>query len=415
MRLPAVLMLSFLLLPGVADAKKMKAMTDAEILEILASSPDEALRDEAAAMLGDRGSREAIPALTKAAMEETSLAVQLEAIDSLHDLRVLDPIQAIFETEGHDEKVYAKALAILMKEDAPRADAAVPYHLSRYRSHTPSFTMSLLRAVVRLNRQDARDLALVVVTDVGQKRKVRVKALEVMETLKHPGLTQAYLALVTDDDKKIKIRCIEGLTRTGLDGDQVTAALSDVARSDKQGDVRAKAMRALKNYTHPGLLPLVHDRIANEKHLVAWGHAAEMLLVLADPTSVPVITRLMNPEVNLPDAYRIELINTLVRLGDPSCVPALQVLADAMIEADQANVRNAALRAIELLSPAKEQERIVFVQAWAPPVEVVIWEVGATVVETYEMSVSVDASGMVVGADGAAFSLSSSVSIDGSP
>lgn len=413
------LFLAAALLPAAAFAKgkgpDAKKASPEELVE-LTHHEDPGVRADAAKYLGDRKVEAGIPELVRLLQEDKDPGVRKAAINGLAEWvgnysnsSALDAIEAAFVDPNQMPDIHERALPLLLKADATRADAGVVWHLSRYRKNAPMFTVALLKAAVKLNRQEARDLPLIIVMDIGQKRNVRVEALETLEAFQHPGLFDAYLSMITDPDKTMKIKCIQGVSRSGLPGDRVIAALTDVVRSDKQGDVRAAALKGLKFYANKGLLPLLHTLATTEKHPMAWAHAVDMLLTLADESSYNTLLQLISPQYFVSDDWTIRIIHILIRIGNPGAVPALATLRDAS-ESDTVKVE--AQRAIDLLSPERAQERLVIVQQYVPPPDVIIYDVSASVstAPLYNLSVSVGADGTVVRADGSAIGASFSAS-----
>jgi len=446
--IPALLL--SLALPGVAHAKckEFKKLNKAgyETLVSALGSRDEDCRSEGAKYLGDAvgdgrvNTEEAtasLPLLEELMIGDSSFGVRKDGLRAIEEytsnanLRgvALNTIRATFEQDEQDAGFFIKALAILMKEDPSAAEPGVIVHLSRYRRHKDSFVVKLLEASRTLNRPTARDLALVVALDAGQSRPVRMAALETLETLAHPGLADAYLSLIGDSDKKIQIRCVEGLSRSGLPPDKVQAALSGVVRNESKGDVRAKALKGLKLYASPELLPLLHSEVASEKHVMAWYHALEMLLTLADTSSFDTLSRLLVRDWAFRDDLVIEVFHTLARLAIAAPDEEFGRLADQAIAAIAARIdkpedsvgavgpdaRAVGRDLIALLSPRIPAQVITVVETWAVPVyeEVIVVDLSTYDSSSfqYEMSVQVDANGDVVQAGGGAFSFGASVQI----
>jgi hypothetical protein len=403
MRNPLVLAALLALSPSFVFAGKSLKGAKVEDLMAALNGSDAGLRAEAAKYLGDTKVESAIPDLVRVVRTDPDTGVRKSALNALVEYSDEASIDAFVEIL-HDDKLSSElldtALKRVLKRDATRADDAVPYYLSRYRKNTVEFNVSLLDALQAMNRQDTQDLPLVIVMDSGQKRRVRVKALDVLEKRNHPGIYEAYFALLNDDEKPIKIRCIQGLSRSGLPAKRVSTALEGVVRNDKQGDVRAAAMKALKFYANPGLLPLLHYEALNEMHPMAWGHAVDLLLVIADASSYSTLIQLIGPDKYVSDEWTIKIIHILIRIGDPGAIPALASLRD---RSETQQVKVEAQRAIDLLAPERMQERLVIVQGWVPPPDIIVVQIDASASASYQMSVQVDSSGVISGSAGASW------------
>lgn len=407
-----------LLVPSLAFAKKKKKekardQTDEVLLTWLESS-DDGQRKDAAKVLGDHKNQEALPRIIELLQTDPELGVRATALAALEEYGrnevALSAVQQAFVDPGQDAKIHAGALTLLLKVDPPRADEGVIWHTGRYRQNKPAWNVRLLDTLIKLNRQEARDLPLIVVMDISQPKNVRVAALDALEAFQHPGLHDAYLSLVSDPDKKIKLRCINGLSRAGLPGQRVQAALEDVVRTDKQGDVRAAALKGLKLSANPSLLPLLHSEVIAEKNLFALAHAIDLLLVLADESSYSTLLRLASPDWSMQNDAKVRVIHILVRLGNPGAIPTLTALRDAT---DEELVKLEAQRAIDLLSPEREEERLVIVEQYVRPADVVVVDINAAAAPAYSMSVQLDAGGNVVRTDGSAL-VGAGVSMRGS-
>ena len=405
------LLAALLLIPSLALARapKVKGMDDAELLALL-GHPDEDAREAAAEELGERGVVAAIEPLTKLAITDEESDVFVQAMWALAEIDTdasWDALQTVFETPEASEEVRRKALRKLMDGKRDRADNGVPYYLLHYKDNGADFNVQLLKALQTLERRDMRDLPMLIVRDRRQKRPVRVAALDALEHLKHPGAAEAYVALLDDGDKKIKLRCIKGLSRAGLPADRMGPPLEEVVRTDKQGDVRAAALGALKMYAYPELLPLVQALVTSEKHPMAWSHAVEIFAVLADDSSLPTLQRLIGPTMYTGDGHLTMLIHAAVRIGDPSVVPALEGLRDRTESADVAAECKAAIR---LLAPEARAERVTVIQSYGVP-GVVLYDSASVSYEGAELSLTVGDGGAIVSSDGT--DASASISLGG--
>ncbi len=390
-----------LVVPTGAFAKKpnLKKAGQDELLGLLGDS-DKRMREAAAKELGNRKVDEAIDPLAKLTIEDEDSDVYVQAMWALERIggdRGWSALQMIFETPEASEDVRSKILKKLMAKEMDRADNGVPYYLLNYKKNGVGFNVQLLKSLQKLDRRDMRDLPMLMVRDRRLKRKVRVAALDAIEGLEHPGVTEAYLALLDDSDKTIKLRCIKGLSRAGLPADRVGPALEEVVRTDKQGDVRAAALAALKFYLYPELLPLVQALATSERHPMAWFHSVDMLAVLADEGSIPTIERLIGPDMHLSDGQVVHLLHALVRIGNPRVVPAIE---GHMSRTESADVITECKAAIRLLSPEAASERVTIINTYTTPAEVVIYDSASVTYSGVDLGMSVGADGVVVGTDG---------------
>jgi hypothetical protein len=450
MRLIALPVLLALTLPGLAQARctEFKKLSRAPFETLLAAldSAQEDCRGEAAKVLGDgigdkrfttEQARASLPALQDLMIGDDAYGVRLDGLRAIEEYMnnanlkgpALDIIQASFEQDEQDEPFFIKALAILRKVEVGRAEAGIVVHLSRYRRHQPEFVQRLLDAAQELSRRETRDLALVIALDASRPRSVRLAALDNLEKLGHPGLVDAYLSLLGDDDKKVQLRCIDGLSAAGLPPAKVQAALSGVVRSESKGDVRARALKGLKRTLSPELLPLLHDEVRSETHVGAWYHALEMLLSVADASSFPVLTQLLARDWAFRDDLVVEVFHVLARIAIEAPDGQFGPMADQAVLAIQtridkgedsvgavgAEARRAGGEVIASLAPRNLVQVVEVVHTWRPPAydEVVVIDLGA-VDETafhYEMSVQVNGAGEIVGPDGAAFGFGASARV----
>lgn len=401
-RFLAALVALAMTLPSLALAKKrpnLKKSSDPELIELL-EDDDKRVREAAAKELGDRKTTDAIDGLVELTItdEDSDVYVQsMWALQAIGGDKGWSALQMIFETPEASEDVRSKILKNLMAKEMDRADNGVPYYLLNYKKNGVGFNVQLLKALAKLDRRDMQDLPMLMVRDRRQKKRVRVAALDTLESLKHPGLVEAYLALLDDNEKKIKMRCIKGLSRSGLPADRVGPALEEVVRTDKQGDVRAAALAALKFYLYPELLPLVQSLATTEKHPMAWFHSVDMLAVLANQGSIPTIQTLLGPDMHLSDGQVVHLLHALVRIGDPVVIPSIE---GHMSRTDSADVIAECQAAIRLLAPEAEAERLTIITTYAAPAEVVIYDSASVTYTGAEVTMSMGADGTVVGVDG---------------
>ncbi len=383
--------LSLLLLPAAAQAKKLDKLSCDELVEIMQTASDDDDRADAAEVLGEKGCDGAVEALARTCVDDDDNEVCNTAVSALAEIGSDEALQALVGVlengEVHDGG-RKKALNKLLDDEPSLADGAIPGVLGTYRKLDPPFTNRLLAAMVDRDLRDYGDLTILVATDRTLKTKVRKNALKAAESLNHPLLHDAHISLLDDSDKKLRIAACQGLGRTGLPSGTVAPALEKVVRGDDKGDVRAAALKSLKFHGHAGLLPLIHTEVLTEKHPIAWGHAVDLLIALADASSVDTVHQVLLRDDNLPDEGVIALIHLLVRIGDPSSIHALRSL-EARVSG---TVDSEAVIARKYLESGAADGAGSYTP---PPTDVVIWD-GTTPDDLPVLSVQLDANGIAV-------------------
>lgn len=382
-----------LAMPTMATAKKkLEKMSDAELIEVMVTAKDDDDREDAAELLGERGSEEAIDALGAVCTSDPEKGVCDTAVEALADIGgdvALGHLVNILQNDIVSDGSRKKALKQLLEEDASRADAPIPVVLGTYRKLEAAFTIALLKALVDRDLRDAADLTILVAKDRTLKRKPRLKALEAAESLNHPLLYDAYLSLLDDDDKKVRIQACKGLARSGMPGSVVAPALENVVRTDDKGGARAAALAALKYYAHPGLLPLIHTEVLNEKDPIAWSHAVDLLIALADASSVDTIHQVLRRDDNMVTEGVVALIHLLVRIGDPSSAHALESLEDRTKDDVVEDECEIALKHFqENPNPGDYVPTV--------PAGIIIWDMSAPEPDVPTLAVEIDANGIAV-------------------
>ncbi len=386
--------LAALILPAVAQAKKLDKLSCEELIDELVGASDDDDRADAAEALGEKGCTGAIEALATACVTDPDKEVCNTAVAALAEIgtaEALDKLVGVLENGDIEDGSRKKALNKLLDAEPSLADGSIPGVLGTYRKLDPPFTNRLLEVLVKRDLRGSADLTILIATDRTLKTKVRKKALKAAEDLSHPLLHDAYISLLDDSDKKLRIAACQGLGRTGLPSGVVAPALEQVVRSDEKGDVRAAALKSLKFHAHKGLLPLIHTEVMTEMHPVAWGHAVDLLIALADASSVDTVHQVLLRDDNLPDEGVIALIHLLVRIGDPSSVHALRSLEARAT----GTVDSEAVIARKYLEGGSATGAGSYT---APPTDVVIWD-GSTPSDLPTLGVQLDANGVVIWID----------------
>jgi HEAT repeat protein len=384
-----------LLLPSVASAQKLSKLSDDELAKLVSDrAADEDDRVEAAELLADHRAVSQAGTMAQACDPADIVNVCEHVLAALEDLEgeaAMAEVERILLITDLDDSMRHKALKILRKLDPYRLDARVPQVLAEYRSLGAGFAVDLLEVLPERKLADWQDITILVATDAGANRRVRVAALDAAESFDHPALYDAWIGLLEDEDKNIRARCAARLGRSGLPSSLVRPALVRVVKTDDAGKVRAAALKSLRFHADPSLLPLLHDEVLGEKHPVAWGHAMELLEPLADASSVPTLCQLLGMQGNLIEEGVIRITHTLVRIGEPSAVPCLEALERA--SASPA-VKLEARAAIDLLAKP-EPQRVELISGWSI-IELHVAEPGALEPEPFQLGVTLDDDGMAV-------------------
>jgi hypothetical protein len=384
-----------LLLPTTASSAKLKNMSDAELAKLVAdTSADEDDRVEAAHMLAENQAVDQVATMAAACAPgdiENVCEHVLAAYEHMQDDAAMAQVEVALMSPDLHDGLRHKALKILRELAPYRADVRVPQVLGEYRSLGAGFASDLVSYLPERKLTDWQDITILIATDAGAKRRVRIAALEAAESFDHPALYHAWIALFDDEDKKIRARCATELGRSGLPSSLVRPTLMEVARSDDAGKVRAAALKSLRFHADPSLLPLLHHAALNEQNPIAWGHAMELLEPLADASSVDTLCQLLGRQENLLEEGVIRIVHTLVRIGEPAALPCLEALARAT--ASDA-VKREAQAAIDLMAaPAAQQQEAM--AGWGV-IEIHLADPAQPEPEPFELGVQLDAEGAAV-------------------
>jgi len=382
-------------LPASASAAKLKKMSDPDLAKLVADrGADEGDRVEAAELLAEHRALDQVETMALACDPTDIVNVcehVLAALEDLEDDAAMAQVEAALLMSDLDDGLRHKALKILRELAPYRADARVPQIIGEYRSLGGGFASDLVGYLPERKLNDWQDITILIATDAGAKRRVRVAALEAAEAFDHPALYSAWMGLLEDEDKNIRARCAKNLGRSGLPSGQVRPTLVEVVRTDDAGKVRSAALKSLRFHADASLLPLLHDEVLNEMHPMAWGHAMELLEPLADTSSVSTLCQLLGRQENLLEDGVIRIVHTLVRIGDPAAVPCLEALDRATASGA---VRIEARAAIDLLA-VPEPQRVEAFTGWNI-IEVHVHDPAQPEPDPFQLGVTLDANGMAV-------------------
>ena len=360
-----------------AQARPVVLMECDELIETLLFDPVKDRREDAAEGVGKKSCATGVAALVDASFHDPHREVRMTAVWALEDLDDLavpearDGLQRIFASGGVGDTARLTAMKVLAKRDPTRLDRVLPEALSGYRSMAPALARAVIERAGEAGRPELADALLFVVLDAQADPRVRLAALGSAERYEPPRLFQAYLALLDSEDRMVRARCLDGLARVGGPSAEVAPVMERMAASDSSGDLRGRAMAALSHHAHSGLLPLVHETLLGEKNLVAWAHALNLLEVLADGTSVPVVALILDEQGNyLLEETTERLVRILVRIGDPAARPMLEAVA---ADGTHPRAQAVACRGLELMNEGSDA-RSAWLSGFPTRARVTLWD-----------------------------------------
>ncbi len=328
--LSLILLSAALGLPATAAAKSPKKMSDAELLTELASGDKEGRRAAAAEELGARHLGSAAEALGATCGGDPSPEVckaALEALASIGTASAWEALQGVLERPGAPAEARLRALEILLERAPDRFDAAAPGLVAAYRGLDPALGTALFEAVAARGLSQLSDAAMFAALDDRADRALRLAALDAAEGFGNPRLYEGFVAFLKDRDRDLRVRCAEGLNRPNLPGSVVVPALIAAANEDPEGSVRAAALVSLRQYAHTELLDeVLHVRIVEDHHPYAWESALELLVVLADESSLKPLYKVMDEREYLKDEVLSRLVDLVASIDkQQSIAPIMSV------------------------------------------------------------------------------------------
>jgi HEAT repeat protein len=248
------------------------------------------------------------------------------------------------------------ALAQLVATDKVRIRQAMPSLLRTYRAHPPPLGVALVSALVSLNQKELADLTVLITKDRDANRPIRLAALKAAEHFKPPRLWAAWVAMLNDPDSLVRAHCVTELGRSQMPSTLVERALRKVLTEDVEGNVRAAAAKSLAFYAHPGLLPDLHTAIVEERHPVAWRASLNLLLPLADASSVSSLIQML--ERDRARRTKPEVLEVIVRklafIGNPSIIQYIYAIEQNQQGSPFARVCRSAVESLEAEDIARE-------------------------------------------------------------
>ncbi len=184
-----------LLLATPATAAKLKKMNDADLATLVADpGADEDDRLDAIELLRERRALSEAPTMVGACQPTDIQNVcehVLATFEDWQDDAGLAQVEVVLVATDLDDGLQHKALKILSKLEPSRIDAHVPDLLLDYRKLALGFAVDLLSSLAERELTDQQDLTILIATDSGAKRRVRLEALEAAEAFGHPALHDA--------------------------------------------------------------------------------------------------------------------------------------------------------------------------------------------------------------------------------
>ncbi len=321
-----VFLVAALSFSGAAHAKRIDKMTDNAVRHALENDKDPERRAQAATVLGDRGVQSATVRLGARCGMDPVVAVCVAAVDALATLGspgALDQVREVLVRDKAPPLGRRRALAVLVEKDPPRVVNELPELFARYRPMDPELLTELLVATRLLEAGQLADAMVFIASDDQLTLPPRVAALDAAEYFAPPRLHEAHMALLKARDSKVRVRCAEGLGGPSLPATQIIPMLQEVVRKDPEGYVRTAALGALAHYAHPGLLPLLQERVIAERHPVGQTATLKLAVALADETSVPSLAKLIESNRSLKEDELLLVVRKLSHLGDPSIIPVI--------------------------------------------------------------------------------------------
>ena len=322
-------MLTSIALLATVDAASVKKTSTDDLINELRAGGKSSRRVDCARELGDRGATEAIPALAEVCgiSENDICSESMLSLEKLGGDEAWSKLQGILEYEGDLDVGLRLQASSLVQQHAPSLwDDSAPRLVARYRTLEPGFVVPTLETVGKRNLAHLADEATYIAIDAEADRSVRLAALDLSEQWREPRLFRAYLAMVRDPDRELRVRCVAGLDDPNLPASEVVPLLMAAASKDPEGAVRAAALDALRHWTHPQLKHMLYTHMESERHPDVWPEVLELSLVLADQDSVEPFNEAIKTR-NFQDHDDLaRMIQALVELGSQDSITAIRAV-----------------------------------------------------------------------------------------
>jgi len=341
-----------LLLSTPAQAKSFKKMTNAELVEIIQTNNRTSKRLSAIDELAQRGASQSSQALANRCHEDPNPAIctrVVAALDQINDENSNAQLLRILQQGAAPLIDRQRALTLLVAKDKARIQKALPALLQSYRTQPPPLGAALVQAIVTLNQGELADLSVLIAKDSAANRPIRLAALKTTEHFKPPRIWAAWIGMLDDPNSRVRAHCVTELGSENLPSTLVEPVLRKVLTQDVEGNVRAAAAKSLAHYAHSGLLPDLHAAVANERHPVAWKASLDLLLPLADTSSIPSLTQILERDRarrTQPAVLEI-VVRKLARIGDRSVIQYIYEVEQNQQGTGFAGVCRAAVKSLE--------------------------------------------------------------------
>ena len=346
----SALLACLLFLPGTAQGKALKRMDTAELLEVIEHHHQVSKRIDAIRILASRGEESVAPQLGAHCGAEPAWTVceaVLEALRTFDSEAAQGEIQSVLLADETPTAQRLQALSILREDEQAMASEAIEALIPRYASQDALLMQEVLVAAKALALASQADFVLFICLDEDADRSVRLAALDAVETFGHPRLHEAHIALLFDTDPQVRIRCALALQAPGLPGSLVVPGLRRLLEADPEGYVREAAAKSLAFWAHPELLPLLHERVLTDRHPLAWASSFQLLVAIADDSSVETLATLIETNERLRAPQGDAVVRLLAWLGDASAISAIYDLEQRHQGTTLAQVCVKAVEAIE--------------------------------------------------------------------
>jgi len=315
--LPSLVILSLLAAP-LALAKSPKKMSDGELLTELTDGDKAAKRVAAAEELGARRQGAAqLGGVCGADPEAEVCDAAISALVAQNATEGWEQLQSVFERSAASPEARLRALSILLEESPSHFDDAAPRMTAIYRGLSPALGEALFKGVNARKLSALDDAVLFASLDTTVDRSVRLAALDAADTFNHARLYETYVSFLKDKDRDLRVRCAEGLGDSSLPGSVVVPALEYAAGDDPEGSVRAAAMVSLRQFAHTELLAdLIHDRLVNDSHPYAWESNLELLVILADESSLKPMYKALDEQEYMKPEYQKRMVSLIASMDN---------------------------------------------------------------------------------------------------
>lgn len=285
------------------------------------TDPDVEIRKLAISCLSDMKDARAVPILISLLKEPDFRTSTLQALTILHDLRAVEPVLALLQTDDTEKR---RRIAYFFRFfDDPRVKDALATLLDDQDSG--------LRRDALLSLAELKDpRAFTPLCALMQETNVitKVRAATLLGGYRQPESVDLLLKTLDDPDRRVQTAAIRALGQTA--DTRAVDPLLALLRSN-HADVRGTAADSLGSFSDPriadALLPLLQDGAGTDPATTVCGFAAQSLGKLHEARAVPALVSLFLSD----DNTTIVSITTdaLAQIGQPAVQPLLDAMKDA--------------------------------------------------------------------------------------